>query len=361
MNWKNELNKSITTAEQLCDFLALPHSSIPAYRDLIRQFPMQITPYYLSLIDKNDPSDPIARMCIPSFDEFDRSGSFDTSGESDNTIQVGLQHKYSPTVLILSTNVCAMYCRHCFRKRLVGLTEDELLEQFSKASTYVKSHPEINNVLISGGDAFLNPNPIIRAYLDEFCPLPNLDLIRFGTRTPVTLPMRIYDDPELIDLLKEYAKMKPLCVVTQFNHPREITDQSRKAVETLLECGISVRNQAVLLAGVNDDPAILADLFRGLTRINVIPYYLFQCRPVRGVKKHFQVPLKRAVEIVGKARSELSGIAKSFRYVMSHPEGKIEILGILNNQLLLQFHQSKNAADEGRIFSVSLDETTCWL
>ena len=158
---------------------------------------------------------------------FGAGGSFDTSGESSNTKLDGLQHKYKPTVLLLSTNVCAMYCRHCFRKRLVGLSDSELLEVADEAIAYISSHKEVNNVLVTGGDALMNPNHVIERYLSGLTAIDHLDLVRFGSRLPVTLPERIYGDPELLGLFEEYGKRKTLIVVTQFNHPRELTEEPR--------------------------------------------------------------------------------------------------------------------------------------
>ena len=362
MEWQKELKNCITTADQLCDALKLPDEERDKYRSIISRFPMMITPYYFSLIDLKDPEDPIAKMCIPSEEELLQEGSFDTSGESENTKWEGVQHKYRQTALILSTNVCAMYCRHCFRKRLVGLSDAELNKKVDEAAEYVHAHPEITNVLITGGDALMNPNAIIARYLKEFSAIENLDFIRFGSRVPVTFPKRIYEDEELLSLLSEYAGVKPLYVVTQFNHPREITEESIRAVKALQCRGIQVRNQTVLLRGVNDDPEVLGELLRGLTRIEVVPYYIFQCRPVTGVKGHFQVPLRQGVRIVDEAKALQNGIGKSVRYAMSHPLGKIEILGESEEgKMLFKFHQNKYPEDRSRIFSADIDDETTWL
>ncbi|MBP3239619.1 MAG: KamA family radical SAM protein [Oribacterium sp.] len=362
MECQKEFKKSITTAEQLCEALKLPDRERDKYRRIISRYPMMITPYYFSLIDLNDPEDPIAKMCIPSEEELLQEGSFDTSGESENTKWEGVQHKYRQTALILSTNVCAMYCRHCFRKRLVGLSDAELNKKVDEAAEYVHAHPEITNVLITGGDALMNPNAIIARYLKEFSANKNLDFIRFGSRVPVTFPKRIYEDEELLSLLSEYAGVKPLYVVTQFNHPREITEESIRAVKALQCRGIQVRNQTVLLRGVNDDPEVLGELLRGLTRMEVVPYYIFQCRPVTGVKGHFQVPLKKGVKIVDGAKNLQNGIGKGVRYAMSHPRGKIEILGEAEDgKMLFKFHQNKYPEDRSRIFSVEIDDEVTWL
>ena len=325
-------------------------------------FPMRITPYYLSLIDPNDPDDPIRKLCIPSEDELDAAGSYDTSGENDNTILEGVQHKYAQTALVLSTQVCAAYCRHCFRKRMVGASDAELNKQVSEAVEYVRSHPEITNVLISGGDALMNPNHIIRRYLEELGEIETLDLIRIGTRIPVVMPSRIYENEELIEILKASAKKKPLYVVTQFDHPREITEEAERSVKTLLDIGVHVRNQTVLLRGVNDDPETLGTLLRKLTAIGVDPYYIFQCRPVKGVKKMFQVPFVEAVKIVDEAKNMQNGIGKSVRFAMSHPKGKIEILGMADSEtMIFKFHQAKKAENASKIFTAKVKADTTWL
>lgn len=362
MSWEQELSNSVHTAEQLCAAFALPETEIPRYKRIIQRYPMMITPYYLSLIDPRDPEDPIARMCVPSEDELDPSGTFDTSGESDNTKQEGVQHKYSQTALILSTNVCAMYCRHCFRKRMVGLTDAELNKQVDAAARYVRDHPEITNVLVSGGDALMNPNRIIRRYLEELCAIDTLDLIRFGSRVPVVLPQRIYEDGELLALFGTYARRKALYLVTQFNHPREITEEAARAVRAIQDCGVQVRNQTVLLRGVNDDAHTLGLLLRRLTQISVVPYYVFQCRPVTGVKGRFQVPLREGAQIVDSAKNLQNGVGKGIRYAMSHPRGKIEILGSLpGDEMLFKFHQSKFPADASHIFTTPVSPDSTWL
>lgn len=359
---KTELKNNITTVEELSDVLKLTDAEREKCEEIIAKYPMMITPYYFSLIDPEDPEDPIRKMCVPSEAELSMEGSFDTSGESSNTMQAGVQHKYTQTALILSTNVCSMYCRHCFRKRLVGLSDTELNKQVDEASAYVSAHPEITNVLVSGGDSLMNSNSIIARYLEELCKIKTLDFVRFGSRVPVTNPQRIYEDEELIDLFAQYAKIKPLYLVTQFNHPREITEESTRAVKALQDRGVHVRNQTVLLHGVNDDPEVLAELIRTLTRIEVVPYYIFQCRPVRGVKGHFQIPLRKGVEIIHKAKAKQNGFGRSVHYAMSHPRGKIEILGEQEEgKMLFKFHQNKYPEDAFRIFCEDIREDSTWL
>lgn len=360
--WKRLLKDGYDDIRELKDFLKLSEEELTALDEIQDKFPMLVNSYYLSLIDVNDPADPIRKMCIPAQVEMNYGGDFDTSGEQSNTKLPGLQHKYAATALVLSTNRCAMYCRHCFRKRLVGLSEDEIATHIDTMIEYVQSHKEINNVLISGGDAFLNGNKTIRRYLDGLSKIEHLDIIRFGTRTPVVLPQRITTDPEMVEILSEYSEKKQIYVVTQFNHPRELTDEAVKAVKSLVRAGIVVKNQTVLLRGINDKPEILGELLRKITACGIIPYYIFQCRPVTGVHSQFQVPLREGVRIVDGAKNMQSGQGKCIRYAMSHITGKIEILGEIDEDtMLFKYHQAKHKEDRNRIFTQPIDENQCWL
>lgn len=364
MDWRKELKNNLTTAEEINETLNLnlSHEDMHRLKQIIDRYPMSIPRYYLSLIDPDDPDDPIKKLCIPSISETDMSGSFDTSGEADNTVITGLQHKYSETGMLLSTNNCAMYCRHCFRKRLVGQNDDEVNKHFDEIVEYIKNHKEMTNILISGGDSFLNNNDKIENYLKELSKIDHLIYIRFGTRTPVVFPERIYGDNELLKILEQYNKIKQIYVVTHFNHPNEITKESIKAIKALTNIGITVRNQTVLLKGINDNPEILEKLMKELVRIGVVPYYVFQCRPVSGVKTQFQVPILSACGIIEEAKKNLSGLSKGFRYVMSHNKGKIEIIGIMEEgKVLFKYHQTKNKEDAGRIFELKLSEDQAWL
>jgi KamA family protein len=301
-------------------------------------------------------------MAIPSDSELIVEGSYDTSGELSNTILPGLQHKYRQTALILATAECAMYCRHCFRKRLVGLPSQEVLRDIDAAVEYIMTHKEINNILITGGDPLTMRTSRIDRLLSALCKIPHLDFIRFGSRIPVTYPNRILYDSELLDVLSKHSnRSKRLFVVTQYNHPKEITPESIEAIDKLLSSGITVNNQTVLLKGVNDDPVIMADLQNKLVSIGVSPYYVFQCRPVARVKKTFQVPLFEGYNIIEKAKKLLNGHSKRFRFIMSHPTGKIEILGILDGRFLFKYHQAKKMSDQGRIFTRELDIHATWL
>ena len=362
MTYINELKTNISTIEELEKHLKLTSGERKKLQKVIETHPMSITRYYMSLIDKNDPNDPIRRMSVPSLEELNLSGSYDTSGEAENTKMPGLQHKYSQTALILATNRCAIYCRHCFRKRLVGLPSDEILHRFSDAVKHIEKHEEINNVLITGGDPFVLSTKVIGRFLEILSPIPHLSFIRFGSRIPVVFPNRILEDKKLLALLKNYSvKNRRIYVVTQFNHPREITRKSTSAVDSLIHSGVIVNNQTVLLKGVNDNPDILAELQNKLTGIGVNPYYIFQCRPVKRVKRQFQIPLYRGYEIVENAKKKLNGHSKRFKYVMSHRTGKIEIVGIIGNDIYLKYHQAKDPKNIGKFFKRKLNKTAGWL
>lgn len=356
------MRECIRSVDEVQELLQLDAEEAQQLKELTERYPLCITPYYLSLVDPADRNDPIRKMCFPDLVEYSADGAEDTSGEAENTVIRGMQHKYAHVALILSTNQCAMYCRHCFRKRMVGYSADEIAAELPAMAEYIGNHPEIINVLISGGDAFINSNETIRQYLETFTAIPTLQFIRFGTRTPVVLPQRISEDEELLQLLAEYGRLRQIIIVTQFNHPNELTAEAAEAVQKLRAAGCIVRNQTVLLRGVNDDAATLAALMNGLVKIGVIPYYIFQCRPVVGVKSQFQVPLLEGVQIVEEAKLQMSGQAKSCRYAMSHPSGKIEILGAdAENNMLFKYHQAKYAKNHARIFCKKLAADQCWL
>jgi lysine 2,3-aminomutase len=355
------LDDNISTSEQLKCYVDLSSEEMEQIEQVIKIHPMRISPYYLSLINWKDPQDPIRKMAVPSFEELNLEGFYDTSGEAENTKMPGLQHKYSETALILATNRCATYCRHCFRKRLVGLPSEEILNRFEDAAEYIREHEEINNVLISGGDPLALHNKIIESFLETLMNIEHLNFVRFGSRVPVTLPERLAD-PEILDVFKRYScSDKRVHVVTQFNHPREITPQSINAVNNLIKAGVPVHNQTVLLTGVNDNPETLATLLNQLVSIGVAPYYVFQCRPVKRVKHHFQVPICKGVQIAEQAKAKCNGLSKRFKYVMSHKTGKIEILGIIGDEIFFKYHEAKNRENLGIMFKRPLDENAGWL
>ena len=356
------LNACIRSPEALRKPLGLTDHEVAQLNRIAEQYPICVSPYYLGLIGSDWKHDPIRRLCIPDPMEFSADGLKDTSGEADNTVVTGMQHKYRQTALVLTTNQCSMYCRHCFRKRMVGLSAGEIASHLGEMTDYVRAHPEIDNVLLSGGDALILENRRLADYLEAFSAIDHLGYIRVATRTPVVLPRRIIWDHELLELLRKYNQRKQIVVVTHFNHPRELTDESRRAIRALIGVGCPVRNQTVLLKGINDDPGTLAALMNGLVAAGVLPYYVFQCRPAMGVMNQFQVPILAGQGIVDEAKAGMSGQAKAFRYVMSHVTGKIEILGRPDGDgMLFKYHQAKCPKDDSRFFTVRLAEDQCWL
>jgi KamA family protein len=362
MTWENDLKESICTIAQLREYIEITPKEERRLRKVIEKHPMCITRYYMSLIDRNDPDDPIRKMVVPSQKELNLSGSYDTSGERESTKMPGLQHKYARTALVLVTNRCATYCRYCFRKRMVGLPTKEILHRFNDAIEYIEKHEEINNVLITGGDPFTLPTRVIKEFLESLSTISHLDFIRFGTKVPVTFPDRILKDEELLTLLRNNSlKNRRVYVIAQFNHPREITQKSSDTVDLLIRSGVIVNNQTVLLKGVNDNPEILAELQNKLVNIGVNPYYVFQCRPVKRVKSNFQVPLYRGYEIVENTKKKLNGHSKRFKYIMSHRSGKIEIVGIMDGYMYFKYHQARYSNNIGNFFRKKINKTAGWL
>ncbi len=362
MDWQEELRRNITRLKDLPPHFSMEEGELEQLEEVVARHPMSITRYYLSLMDPADPCDPIRRMAVPSLEELDPSGSYDTSGELENVKVGGLQHKYSQTALVLATNRCPVYCRFCFRKRLVGLPSREIARRFDRVVEYVRSHTHITNVLVSGGDPLVLPTSLLEGFLMDLARVDHLGYVRIGTRTPATFPMRILQDPSLLEAFRRFmASGKRLYVVTHFNHPREFTPQAREAVNLLLDAGVVVNNQAVLLKGVNNHPSTLVQLMGGLVEWGIVPYYLFQCRPVKRVKRAFQVELEEGYWIVEEAKRHLDGLAKRFRYVMSHRTGKVEIVGIHGDYIYLKYHQAADPYNSGLFFRRRLRPGAGWL
>ena len=361
--WKHELRNSIRTIDDLKKKVKLTEEEEIKLSEVIRIFPMQITPYYFNLINWKDPKDPLRKMVIPTIDELSREGSLDTSKEREITMLRGVQHKYSPTALFLISDACASYCRFCFRKRLRIGGPTEVIEHqkhLKKALGYLRKHKEIDNVLLTGGDPLMLSDEWLDFILRELRKIKHIKIIRIGTRTPAYLPYRIIEDLKLRKIISKYNKKdKRIYFIVHFNHPRELTKEAITSLKLLIEEGILIKNQTVLLKGINDNPKIIRDLFNKLTYIGVAPYYLFQCRPVRG-SKIFQVKLKEGYSIFEEAKKEMSGLAKTARYIMSHSTGKIEIVGIRDDKIYLKYHQAKNPKDIGKFFSLKLKKNALW-
>ncbi len=365
--WNAELANNVNSLEKLEQYFSLTKEEELSMREVLANHPMNIPRYYLSLINPAAPHDPIRKMAIPSAGELVVAGQMgettgDPYGDDKHDKGNGILHKYPYSALVVATEYCSMYCRHCFRKRLVGLPNDKTVENFQNASKYISDHKEITNVIISGGDPMMLPTKIIARMLETLKDIDHVNYVRIGTRTPVVNPMRYFDD-ELIEVLRDFNQHKALYIPTHFNHANEITDLSEEAVRRIRNAGITVNNQTVFLKGVNDTVQALEDLMNGLVRIGVNPYYLYQCMPVSRVRHHFQVPLKRGVDIVSEAKRSLDGYAKRFKFIMGHDIGKIEICGRKDDILVMsQIHSRPEHPEEAsRILMGRLTENAGWL
>jgi len=290
----------------------------------VRRFPMAITPYYASLIRRFDESDPIFAMAVPHGGEVvDPPFLSDDPLEEEHDSPVpNLVHRYRDRALLLVPSTCAMYCRHCTRKRVAGQQESAITDaELAVAVGYLRDHPEIHDVILSGGDPLTLPTERLEQILQAVRAVETIDVIRIGSRTPVTMPMRITH--RLVTMLRRYS---PIWINTHFNHPVELTPESMEACGRIVDAGMPLGNQSVLLHGVNDDAQVLEKLFRGLVRNRVRPYYLFQCDLVRGVER-FRTPLSKGIEIMEYLRGRVSGIAIP-TFVVDAPGGggKIPLL-----------------------------------
>ncbi len=322
-DWLWQMRNRIRSLAQLAD--RFPDLRERLDLELVaHKYPMAITPYYASLIQRPDLSDPVFRMSVPDFTELSNPPflSDDPLEEEEDMPVPGLVHRYPDRALLLVTTSCSMYCRHCTRKRVAGTREVSMSpSRLQKAAAYLAAHPEITDVIISGGDPFTLPTSAIDNILRTVRSIPSVQVIRIGTRTPVVLPMRITD--ELTDVLRKYH---PLWINTHFNHPEELTLDAAQACAKLADAGIPLGNQSVLLRGVNDNPQVIEQLCRGLLRMRVRPYYLFQCDLVRGVE-HFRTPLSRGLEIMEYLRGRVSGLGiPTFVVDAPHGGGKIPVL-----------------------------------
>ncbi|MES0151784.1 condensation domain-containing protein [Mesorhizobium sp. M0012] len=320
-----------------------------------------VTKFYREQITNSGYYDQLKYIVEPSFDEFDSPGNLDTSGEHENTVVSGLQHKYAQTGLMLVTDRCASYCRYCFRKRIVGKDSDEIIADFAQIAQYIDSHPEMTNVLLSGGDPFVLSTAKLDKILDHLLPIQHLESIRFGTKAVAYQPKR-FEDPALPAFFQRIHEAgKAAVIVTHFDHIGEISVDAERNILSLRAQGVQFLNQSVLLAKVNDDPEILAATFAKCHQMGVRPYYLFQARPVKGAS-HFQVSLRRGLEIVHGINQRLSGIQKTFKYIMSHYTGKIEIVDLgADGRVYMRYHQNKFPEKVGKIFSRLHLEGACWL
>ena len=322
-DWRWQYKQRLHTREQLAALIQHPPSASVLYGKLISAYPYCITPYYLSLVDRDDEDDPIARQCFPDLREMDHAlgEAADPLAEAINMPLPGLIHRYQDRCLTMVTNVCVTYCRHCNRKRRWGknahvATKAELQAMIG----YVAQNPGIREVIISGGDPLTLNEGLLDWFIGALRSLPHVEVIRIGSRIPVVMPMRI--TKRLCHLLRKH---RPLWFNTQFNHVNEITEDSARACAMLLEAGLPLSNQSVLLKGINDSYEAMQALLYGLQRIGVRPYYLFQGDAVAGTN-HLRADMGQGIEMMGKLRSNISGLCMP-NYVLDTPgeRGKISL------------------------------------
>jgi len=326
-----------------------------------QRYSFRANTYYLGLIDWEDPDDPIRKIVIPEVEELDEDGVLDPSDEAAVTVVHGAEHKYRTTVLLLVSQVCGTYCRFCFRKRLFMGDNDEVSLDVSRGLKYIRHHPEVDNVLLTGGDPFVLSTRRLDQILGALREIEHVRIIRIGTKMPAFNPYRILDDEALGQALARHSrKDRRIHIVAHFNHPRELTEVAVAGLNRLLESGVVVVNQTPLLKGVNDDPGVIAELFNQLSYLGVSPYYLFQGRPIDG-NAGFRIPLRRGYRIFELAKKQMSGLAKRARYVMSHATGKVEILGFLEGRIVLKYQQAKDPGNLGHLFALPCGADACWL
>lgn len=337
----------------------IPEAEREMLKPITDKFVFRVNDYYLNLIDWNDPNDPIRKLVIPNTGELKEYGRWDASDEDTNYVVPGCQHKYGTTALLIVSEVCGAYCRYCFRKRLFRNDVKEALSDVSAGLDYIEAHPEINNVLLTGGDSLILATPRLRAIFERLRSIDHVKIIRLGSKIPVFNPMRIYEDPELLELIREFSTPeKRIYVMAHINHPREITAEAKRGFDALHQAGAIVVNQTPVLKGINDDGAVLGELLDKLSWAGVTPYYFFVNRPVAG-NSDFVLPLERVYQLVEEAKARTSGLGKRVRLSMSHTSGKIEILAIEDGKAYLKYHQSRDG-EYGKFMVLDCPPDAAW-
>ena len=317
--------------------------------------------YYLDLIDWDDPHDPIRQLIIPREEELTEWGKLDASNEESVTVARGVQHKYTDTVLLLCNEVCGAYCRYCFRKRLFMDENDEATNDVTEGLRYIAEHPEVTNVLLTGGDPLLMSTRRLVEIFDALRAIPHVQIIRIGSKMPAFDPYRVLRDPDLQAAFRKYSTpTQRIYLMAHFDHPRELTDLAIEGIDTCIRNGVICVNQCPLIRGINDDPRVLAEMYAKLSYIGCPPYYLFQGRPTAG-NEPYEVPLVQGWSVFQQALTRGSGLARRARYCMSHETGKVEVLGIDAEHVYLRYHQAKFPGDLGRFFIRRRNDEAYWL
>jgi len=326
MEWKNQLRNFVNSLDRLRQYIDPTPEEIEAIENMNTKW--GTTPHYASLMDKTDPNCPIRRQVVPSRkEEHNEFGipNYLVWKENRDTGEVrpdSIARQYHDKIAFTVTDICANYCRHCFRKELVVDRQLELRFDVDEGLEWIAATPEIRDVLITGGDPFMLPTDRIEYIVRKLREIPHVEMIRFGTRTVIAMPQRIDED-----LAKVLGGMHetPIWINTQCNHPRELTPETAEAVYRLMGCGINVGNQAVLLKGINDDPATFKELHLKLLRHRIRPYYVFYCEPAPGID-HFRTPVEKGAELIRDCiRGHTTGLAQPM-YVVATNAGKIPLM-----------------------------------
>jgi lysine 2,3-aminomutase len=316
-NWTWQFQNRITTVKGIRKFIHLTPQEESGIRRCLDIFRMAVTPYYFSLINIDDPADPIRRQAIPCPAELRKAQGeeSDPLHEDRDSPVKRLIHRYPDRVLLLCTDTCMTFCRHCTRRRFVGNVDGMISdEQLRRAVSYILDHKEIRDVVISGGDPLSMSDDSLERVIKSVREIPHVEIIRIGTRAPVVLPQRI--TPELCSRLRKYH---PLWINLHFNHPSEITPESSAACTMLADAGIPLGNQTVLLAGINDCVSVMTSLVHALVKIRVRPYYIYQCDLSMGLS-HFRTTIAKGVELIEGMRGHTSGLCVP-TYVVDAPGG----------------------------------------
>lgn len=293
-DWHWQVRNRIETLEDLKKYIDLTPEEEEGAKKTLSTLRMAITPYYLSLINPDDPHDPVRKQCIPTGAETHQAAAdlLDPLHEDEDSPTPGLTHRYPDRVLFLITDMCSMYCRHCTRRRFAGQTDNECsADRIEKALEYIEKTECVRDVLLSGGDALMVGDKKLEYIISRLRAIPHVEIVRLGTRTPVVCPQRI--TPELCAMLKKYH---PVWLNTHFNHPNEVTEESARACAMLADAGVPLGNQSVLLRGINDCVHVMKKLVQDLVKIRVRPYYIYQCDLSMGLE-HFRTPVSKGIEI----------------------------------------------------------------
>ncbi len=316
-DWKWQVKNRVETLDQLKKLIDLTEEEEEGVKKSLATLRMAITPYYMTLIDPNNPNCPVRKQAIPTGAEVHQSAAdlLDPLHEDEDSPTPGLTHRYPDRVLFLITDMCSMYCRHCTRRRFAGQKDAETpADRIQKAIDYIAATPEVRDVLLSGGDALMVSDAMLESIIKRLRDIPHVEIIRIGSRTPVVCPQRITDD--LVNMLKKYH---PIWLNTHFNHSNEITPEATEACAKLANAGVPLGNQSVLLRGINDTVGIMKDLVRNLVKIRVRPYYIYQCDLSMGLE-HFRTPVSKGIEIIENLRGHTSGYAVP-TFVVDAPGG----------------------------------------